>query len=57
VDFSNNYLEVVWEIPIPKGSKIKMSFSPDGNNFVLFFKKLNILQIYEIYENNLIDLI
>jgi hypothetical protein len=34
-----------------------LSFSPDGNYFVLFFKKLNILQIFEIYDNNLEDLI
>jgi len=49
VNFHGKHLEVICEIAIPKGTKIKMSFSPDGKYFVLFFKKLNILQIYEIH--------
>jgi len=51
VDFSKGYLRVLYEIPIPKGSKIRLSFSPDGKYFVLFFKKLNILQIWEINDD------
>ena len=32
---------------------MKLSFSPDGQYFVIFWKKMNVMHIYDIPEYNL----
>ena len=43
-----NILTVVKEVPIVNAYKVNIAFSNDGKYFALFRRRVNILQIYEI---------
>ena len=41
------------EVPIINAYKVNIAFSNDGKYFALFRRKVNILQIYEIDDNDI----
>jgi hypothetical protein len=45
--------EIGDEIPLRGSKKVNIEFSPDGKFFAILFKKINLLQVWEVVDNDI----